>query len=62
MAPTRRAPMRCPNCGATMNHHAEKLVYTSDSSEPGMDPALGGYIDEMHACPACGSIAARRGA
>jgi hypothetical protein len=45
-----------------MNHHAEKLVYTSDSSEPGMDPALGGYIDEMHACPACGSIAARRGA
>jgi len=53
--------MRCPNCGAEMNHHAEKLVQPTGSAEAAsVDPALGGVIEEVHTCPACGRQAARR--
>ena len=53
--------LRCPKCGAEMNRHAEKLVY-SDSTEDTrlIDPALGGLIEETHACPRCGNIESRR--
>jgi hypothetical protein len=44
-----------------MNHHAEKLVQpTGAVDEPMVDPALGGIVEEVHACPACGKQAARR--
>jgi hypothetical protein len=40
-----------------MNRHAEKLVY-SDAAR--IDPALGGLIEETHACPGCGNVESRR--
>jgi ribosomal protein S27AE len=46
--------MTCPTCGLTMNHHADKLIQTA-----GGDPALGGVVQAMHACPGCGAGAAR---
>jgi len=39
-----------------MNHHAEKVRWTTD--EP-IDPTLGGTVDELYACPACGTGASR---
>jgi len=51
--------MRCPRCGTIMNRHAEKLILTVGSSIP-IDPALGGYIEEMHGCPNCGNVESRR--
>jgi ribosomal protein S27AE len=53
-------PMICPECGATMNQHGEKLVYTGETRGPGVDPVLGGVMEEMHACPRCGFVASRR--
>jgi ribosomal protein S27AE len=53
--------LRCPKCGTEMNRHAEKLVYTDSSPDEGrIDPALGGVIEETHACPRCGNIESRR--
>ena len=53
--------MRCPRCGAEMNEHAEKLVQPTDpAEEASVDPVLGGIVEEMHACPACGAAAAKR--
>ena len=55
--------MRCPSCGAEMNHHADKLVErTGPTDEPMVDPVLGGIVEEVYACPACGREAARRAA
>lgn len=48
--------MKCPDCGAEMNHHADKLVY---DSAPGEDVNEGGFILEAHACPGCGRSATR---
>ena len=49
--------MRCPKCGAEMNHHADKLVYPVDREEAAqMDPALGGVVQQTHGCPACGNV------
>jgi ribosomal protein S27AE len=48
--------MRCPDCGAEMNHHADKLVY---DVAPGEGEDEGGVIIESHACPACGRTATR---
>ena len=54
-------PMICPECGVAMNHHAEKLVDPRDAHEAArLDPALGGIIEEMHACPQCGSGQSRQ--
>ncbi len=50
----------CTNCGGEMNHHAEKLVVTAATREQGYDGALGGYVEEAHACPARGHIDTRR--
>jgi predicted RNA-binding Zn-ribbon protein involved in translation (DUF1610 family) len=58
-AMTRRG-IRCPWCGAQMNAHAQKLIVTANSNEPGYDPQLGGVVDETYACPNCGNVEARR--
>jgi predicted RNA-binding Zn-ribbon protein involved in translation (DUF1610 family) len=50
--------MRCPDCGAEMNHHADKLVYDA-APDGGEDADEGGRILEAHACPGCGRNAAR---
>lgn len=54
-------PMMCPRCGIPMNHHAEKLLQASghEASTP-FDAILGGIVEELHACPACGAGASRR--
>jgi ribosomal protein S27AE len=60
MAEASRRGMRCPKCGAQMNAHAEKLIVTANSSEPGYDPELGGFLEETNACPNCGNVETRR--
>lgn len=52
--------MICPACGAEMNFHAEKLIY----SEPDLSAraVLAGNIEEAHTCPRCGRNESRRGA
>lgn len=53
--------MTCPKCGAAMNQHAEKVIYPTDPREAAeADPALGGLLEEMHACPSCGNVESRR--
>jgi ribosomal protein S27AE len=53
--------LRCPKCGAEMNRHAEKLVHPESSAEARlMDAALGGLLEETHACPRCGNVESRR--
>ena len=53
--------MTCPACGAEMNRHAEKLVTPAGpADEAWVDPVLGGIVEELYACPACGSSASRR--
>jgi ribosomal protein S27AE len=49
--------MKCPYCGAEMNHHADKLV--CDATPDDEDADEGGLILEAHACPACGRSATR---
>ena len=51
--------MVCPSCGGEMNHHAEKLVLPTGPGDV-VDPVLGGVVEEMHACPACGTGASCR--
>ena len=54
--------MTCPKCGDEMNHHAEKLIYSTETSDARtIDPFLGGLIEENHSCPSCGAIAVRVG-
>jgi ribosomal protein S27AE len=52
-----KSEMKCPECGATMNHHADKLIYESDSAEPGV--LFSGLIEEFYRCPRCGAGASR---
>jgi len=49
--------MKCPRCGAEMNHHADKLL--ASDSELSSKGALAGRVMELHSCPACGSSASR---
>jgi ribosomal protein S27AE len=52
--------MICPRCRVEMNHHCNKLVYTTDPQNAGQaDPSLGGIIEEFHTCPKCGDGASR---
>jgi len=51
--------MICPSCGSEMNHHAEKLELPTGPADV-VDPVLGGVVEEVHACPACGAMASRR--
>jgi ribosomal protein S27AE len=47
--------LKCPRCGADMNHHADKLLaYYSTGSDSEV-----GTLLEMHSCPACGAAATR---
>jgi len=52
-------PMTCPRCGSRMNHHAEKVVHLTGDDDATIDPVLGGPVEEVHACPACGACASR---
>jgi predicted nucleic-acid-binding Zn-ribbon protein len=53
--------MLCPKCGAEMNHHADKLDFTTALSEPeAVDPDFGGILEEVHTCPKCKNIEVRR--
>ncbi len=47
--------MKCPDCGAEMNHHAEKVDY---SVEAGSED-FGGALQEVHCCPGCGNTVTR---
>lgn len=49
-------PMQCPMCGATMNHHGDKVVYHGAGQA---DSDLGGPLQELHACPRCGYVTSR---
>jgi ribosomal protein S27AE len=52
--------MICGNCGMEMNHHCDKLVYTTDPQDAGQtDPSVGGFIEELYTCTKCGSGASR---
>lgn len=53
--------MKCPKCGAEMNHHADKLVAPTDQTDArDIDPDFGGLILETHTCPACANVEFRR--
>jgi len=53
--------MICPSCGVEMNRHAEKLVWpTAPADHASADPVLGGIVEELHTCPACGTGGSRR--
>lgn len=57
----RKQTMICSECGAEMNHHADKLVEPQSPAATGqINPALGGVIEETHACPDCGNVGSRR--
>jgi hypothetical protein len=52
--------MICKECDVEMNHHADKLVDPTSAAEAKLvDPALGGMVEEMHSCPACGCTDSR---
>ena len=54
--------MKCLNCDAEMNHHADKIVYVvSTPVEQTNAPVMDGLLQESHSCPACGSAASRLG-
>ena len=58
---TESSPMICARCGAEMNHHAEKLLQPMGPLDDAwVDPVLGGIIEELHTCPACGASGSRR--
>jgi predicted RNA-binding Zn-ribbon protein involved in translation (DUF1610 family) len=48
-----KAPLRCPQCGATMNQHASKIVHSTDEAMGVRETML-----NLHACPGCGASAA----
>jgi len=49
--------MKCPGCGATMNHHADKFVYAT--SDIDSDGPFSGSVEEFYQCPGCGAAASR---
>ena len=51
--------LKCPDCGAEMNHHADKLDYGAARDEATPDTFEGVPVIEAHTCPACGRTAAR---
>jgi predicted RNA-binding Zn-ribbon protein involved in translation (DUF1610 family) len=52
--------MRCPRCGAEMNHQARKLVEPLTREEAEASVAVGGIVLAVFACPNCGYVASRR--
>jgi hypothetical protein len=58
---THNQKMICPHCGVEMNHHCDKLVYTTESHGAApADLSLGVVIEEFHACPSCGTGNSRK--
>jgi ribosomal protein S27AE len=53
--------MKCPDCGAEMNHHADKLDYSAVPAEAS-EIDEGGVVIEAHTCPDCGCMATRTAA
>lgn len=52
--------MKCPVCGAEMNPHAEKIVEPRSPAEAAKaDWTVGGLVEEIHQCPACGGVESR---
>ena len=45
--------LKCPECGAEMNHHATKVDYGAEDAEI-INPVFGGVLKEAHCCPHCG--------
>jgi len=53
--------MMCPRCGAQMNHHAEKVEFSSvRDGLTATDRTLDGILQNVYACPNCGGIEMRR--
>ena len=52
--------MRCPRCGAEMNHQANKLVEPVTAAEVAACTALRGILLAVFACPQCGYVASTR--
>jgi uncharacterized C2H2 Zn-finger protein len=52
--------MRCPRCGAEMNHQANKLVEPVTREEAEARGTLAGILLAVFACPHCGYVACRR--
>ena len=50
--------MKCPDCGAEMNHHADKLDYGA-AADDAYETDEGGLVIEAHTCPDCGRTATR---
>jgi ssDNA-binding Zn-finger/Zn-ribbon topoisomerase 1 len=54
--------VRCPECGAEMNFHAEKVDFSRTFEDSGpTDLELGGLLVEIHTCPVCRFVLARPG-
>jgi len=51
--------MKCPECGSEMNHHADKIDYSSTAVPDAINVDLGEIVTEIHTCPECGRVAAR---
>lgn len=49
--------LKCPDCGAEMNHHADKIDY--GLGEDADDASDGGVVVEAHTCPDCGRTETR---
>lgn len=47
-----KAPLTCPQCGATMNQHASKTVHSADEGMSAQEIML-----DIHTCPGCGASA-----
>lgn len=50
--------MRCPKCGAEMNHHAVKVDYGEDD-QAHVDKVFGGVVKDVFTCPKCGDAELR---
>lgn len=55
----------CPHCGEQMNHHAEKIVYSTgrlpgEVAGPDRDVVPRVTLEEFHSCPNCGQTESRR--
>lgn len=51
----------CSKCGTQMNHHADKLDFTTVLTEPdAINPEFGGILEQVHTCPKCGNTEVRR--
>ncbi|HEY4675650.1 MAG TPA: hypothetical protein VIJ01_00730 [Candidatus Angelobacter sp.] len=56
------SPMICPECGGEMNHHADKLVHSSEPPGSSANHHFeDGTVTEFHTCGKCGIGAARQG-